>query len=151
MVQNIMLFCCTTYHCLKAGAHFRNFSTDRKIIFLRHEIIFWGLEKREEEREKCDFVWKDLLTYSCSRTLIHGVIIALLFFIIIWLHLNWCWWQLQSMLLLLLLLLLIWLIWLRAISACIKINFPSLNTYHVEWLLLDILIFQWLLTAFVVF
>ena len=40
MVQNIMLFCCTTYHCLKAGAHFRNFSMDRKIIFLRHEIIF---------------------------------------------------------------------------------------------------------------
>ena len=53
---------------------------------------------------------------------------------------DWTWFgpggKLKNMLLLL------WLIWLYVISGWIWINFPSLNTSDVKWLLLEILDFH---------
>lgn len=68
MVHNIILFCYTTYHCLRAVVHFRKFYTDGKIIFLRYGITFKSSEKYFRRAGKYNFVRKALLTYWGCRT-----------------------------------------------------------------------------------
>ena len=46
---------------LKLASTSETFSWIGKIIFLRHENIFEGLEKNLKEREKFNFVRKDLV------------------------------------------------------------------------------------------
>ena len=106
-----------------------------KKLFSWDTKLFSEEEKKLKKREQFNFVRKVLLTYWSCWT--WSMVWLLLF---CFSSLFDCTWidaggKLKSTLSLS-------LIWFCTISACIGINFPSLNTYDVYLFLLDILIFQ---------